>query len=83
MIQSSHRTINLLFQAVKLTHPIRLTAEQFYSSELKNLQLYEFDGLIFFKAQNQLWAQNEESGRYTAITPIKTDHVWYATGATL
>lgn len=85
MIQQSHRTIHSLYQAAKLTHIIHITAEQFYSRDLKDLQLYEFDNLVFFRACSQLWELDEETGRFRSVHPIKAkaNVVTYSIGATL
>lgn len=84
MIQHSHRTLQSLYQAALQTDAINLTPEQFYSRNLKDLQLYDFNGLQFFRACNQLWELMEDTGRFRVINPIKTtERIWYLTGVTL
>jgi hypothetical protein len=66
-----------------MTHTIHITAEQFFSENLKDLQLYDYEGLIFFRACNQLWEYLEDTGRFRMVYPFKTSHTGYSVGVTL
>ena len=66
----SHRTIDSLYQAASRTRVIHITAEQFHSGKLKDLQMYDFDGLEFFQALHELWQRSEE-GQYRMIESTK------------
>ena len=71
MIQHSRRTIASLYQAARLTRVIHVTAEQFHSGKLKDLQMYEFEGLEFFQALNELWQRSEDDGEFRMIESTK------------
>ena len=67
MIQPSRRTISSLYQAARLTRVIHVSEEQFYYGKLKDLQMYDFNGLEFFQALGEFWQRSEE-GEFSMIT---------------